>query len=134
MKNVSKLRAMFDRIDAILGGEKTVDAPILESALQTIPEEIQSPPQDRLARISNKEQTPITEAPRQPAADVETTLEVITTSKRGPGSGHKFGLREAMSEMKKQGTDELAVLESFWDKSSASTDRLSSALERWMEL
>ena len=101
MKNVSKLRAMFDRIDAILGGEKTVDAPILESALQTIPEEIQSPPQDTLARVSSKEQTPVAEAPKQPAADVETTLEVITTSKRGPGSGHKFGLREAMSEMKK---------------------------------
>ena len=44
VKNVGKLRIMFDRIDAILGGEKTVDAPILESGLQTIPEEIQSPP------------------------------------------------------------------------------------------
>ena len=63
----------------------------------------------------------------------ETTPIEGTVKKPGPGSGHRFGLKEAMSELKKQGTDELAVLETFWNRSGESSDRLTSVLERWME-
>ena len=43
VKNVQKVRQIFERIDSIIGGEKAVEAPVLESdrgILEPIPEEI----------------------------------------------------------------------------------------------
>ena len=85
------------------------------SELPTIVEEVTSPPEKRAT------------------ADEVTPDAPIRTKTKPVGSGHKYTLREAMVDLKRQSADEMAQMKTLFESSAASSSRLADTLADYMQ-